>query len=437
MSDPVSLASLFDDAEQAALRGDFAAAARLLGEAARVQEATLGPHHLDLANTLNNLAVAHERSGQLEAAEREYRRAYAIAARTLPADDPLVATSAQNLREFCEANGRTVEAPALSLADADVGNAMTVRIVGPLPPIQADVPTVPIEPLAITFAEAGAMPAAPPPREAVAPSPAASIATPTPVAQPARPAPESKPVPSKTVATARPVPPTKSVAPAKPTPTPAPVVAPSRLAAPATAPAVSSRGLSIPVVVALGAVAGLVIWLLVGRGPSAPPVEPDTAAPVPPPAGATPPPAPADVPVPRPATPPPAAAQPAPSPGPATSASTATPTASSADGSITIGQARLCASLSPTYRCEAVSGTARPGRLVFYTRLVATRDTSVVHRWYRGDTLRQSVRLDIPARRQGFRTFSRSTVWGGDGDWRVELRTRDGQLLHTERFTVR
>ena len=105
-TNPVSLASLFDAAEQAALGGDFAAAARLLGEAARAQEAALGPDHLDLANTLNNLAVAHERSGQLDAAEREYRRAHAIAARTRPADDPLVATSAQNLREFCEANGR-------------------------------------------------------------------------------------------------------------------------------------------------------------------------------------------------------------------------------------------------------------------------------------------------------------------------------------------
>ena len=73
---------------------------------------------------------------------------------------------------------------------------------------------------------------------------------------------------------------------------------------------------------------------------------------------------------------------------------------------------------------------------MFYTRLVASQPTSVVHRWYRGDELRQAVRLDVPARSQGFRTFSRSTVYAS-GDWRVELRTRDGQLLHTERFTVR
>ena len=159
MSDPVSLASLFDAAEQAAMRGDFAAAARLLGEAARAQEAALGPDHLDLANTLNNLAVAHERSGQLDAAEREYRRAHAIAARTRPADDPLVTTSAQNLREFCEANGRPVDVPpsALTLADdtsisGRSGHAARHR----RPQGHADPPTVPIAPLAITFCRTGA-----------------------------------------------------------------------------------------------------------------------------------------------------------------------------------------------------------------------------------------------------------------------------------------
>ena len=147
MSDPVSLASLFDAAEQAAMSGDFAAAARLLGEAARAQEAALGPDHLDLANTLNNLAVAHERCGQLDAAEREYRRAHAIAARTRPADDPLVTTSAQNLREFCEANGRPVDVPpsAMTLAD-DIPDPRGRSGHAPVfarPPAHADAPTGP------------------------------------------------------------------------------------------------------------------------------------------------------------------------------------------------------------------------------------------------------------------------------------------------------
>ncbi len=384
MSDPVSLASLFDAAEQAALGGDFAAASRLLGEAARAQEAALGPDHLDLANTLNNLAVAHERCGQLDDAEREYRRAHAIAARTLPADDPLVTTSAQNLREFCEANGRLVDEPPPALSLADVGDAPTVVS---LPAhVQADVPAAPIEPLALRFAT----------------GPAAAAATPLPVAPP--PASPRSPVP--------------------PAPAPAPVraPAPARASAPAAAAATPAapRRLSIPVLVALGAVAVLVIWLLVGRGPAAPPAEPQAAAPDAAPAPAAR--APAS------ATPPAAAARPSPA------ASGAAPIA---DGSLTIGDAQLCTALSPSYRCDAAGSTVRGGRLVFYTRLIATRDTSVVHRWYRGNDLRQAVRLDVPARRQGFRTFSRATVSPSEGEWRVELRSRDGQLLHVERFTVR
>ena len=66
MQEPVSLTALFDAAEQAAMNGDYALAARWLADAAREQEAALGPDHRDLANTLNNLAVAHERSGDLD-----------------------------------------------------------------------------------------------------------------------------------------------------------------------------------------------------------------------------------------------------------------------------------------------------------------------------------------------------------------------------------
>ena len=409
MSDPVSLASLFDAAEQAAMRGDFAAAARLLGEAARAQEAALGPNHLDLANTLNNLAVAHERSGQLDAAEREYRRAHAIAARTRPADDPLVTTSAQNLREFCEANGRPVDVPpsALTLAD-DVPEPVTTKT-AKRPP-QTDVPTVPIEPLPLTLA-------ADPPRPDVAPRAAA-------------PQPDPAPPPKPTPSVAAPAP---AKAASVPTTSPAPAPARSAASTAPSAPAEPRRRVSIPVLVALGAVAALVLWLLVGRRPAAPPAETTAAA--------------SDTPAGAPSTAPPAAAPSAPRaersaaaaaparPAP-TAAAPAPASAVSADG-VTIGDAQLCTSLSASYRCDAAGSTVRPGRVVFYTRLIAARDTSVVHRWYRGDELRQSIRLGVPARRQGFRTFSRNTVYATPGEWRVELRTRDGRILHTERFTVR
>jgi Protein of unknown function (DUF2914)/Tetratricopeptide repeat len=393
MSDPVGLAPLFDAAEQAAQSGDFAAAARLLGEAARAQEAALGPDHLDLANTLNNLAVAHERCGQLDAAEREYRRAHAIAARMRPADDPLVTTSAQNLREFCEANGRPVDVPpsALTLAQdiPDPVGADPITVAIPRPRAGADAATVRIERLPIGLAtEPGATEPAP--------------------AKPRRepPPPVAAPLPSA-AAQAKPV--------QAPTPRPAPAARTATTAPASSPPVAPRRRVSIPVLVALGAIVALVIWLLAGRDPGAPPGDTTAAA--------------SDT---APGAPAPAAA---PAPAPTTEPRPAPPSASA--GGVTLGDVQLCSSLSPSYRCDAAGSTVRPGRLVFYTRLVADRDTSVVHRWYRGNELRQSIRLDVPARRQGFRTFSRATVSASEGEWRVELRTRDGQILHTERFTVR
>ena len=77
-----------------------------------------------------------------------------------------------------------------------------------------------------------------------------------------------------------------------------------------------------------------------------------------------------------------------------------------------------------------------PGPIVLYTRARSLRDAAVVHRWYRGDTLRQSVKLTIRANpTAGYRTYSRQTV--DSGDWRVEVRSEDGDLLHERRFAVR
>ena len=60
------------------------------------------------------------------------------------------------------------------------------------------------------------------------------------------------------------------------------------------------------------------------------------------------------------------------------------------------------------------------------------------HRWYRGDRLRQVVDLKIGANAtDGYRTYSRQTVDKQAADWKVELRSKDGVLLHEERFVVR
>ena len=74
--------------------------------------------------------------------------------------------------------------------------------------------------------------------------------------------------------------------------------------------------------------------------------------------------------------------------------------------------------------------------MIFYTRVRSPRNTSVVHRWYHGSTLRQSVMLRIQANAtEGYRTYSRQTV--DKGDWRLEVRSADGNLLHEQRFAVR
>ena len=52
--------SIIESAEQAAAAGNYASAEHFLREAAALQEQTLGRHHPDLANTLNNLGVVCE-----------------------------------------------------------------------------------------------------------------------------------------------------------------------------------------------------------------------------------------------------------------------------------------------------------------------------------------------------------------------------------------
>ena len=383
MPDPVSLPTLFSGAEQAALRGDYAEAARLLGDAARLQETTLGTDAVELANTLNNLAVAHERSGDLDAAEREYRRAHEIAAASRPADDPLVTTSAQNLREFCEANGRPLDPPARA----------PVAAVTPAPaaPLEADVPT------------------------AIVPRPEIpAVAVPAPAAS-------TRTEPSPTTASP---------------PAAGPIMPMPRPPAPLPKPVTGFR-LPMPALIALGVLALLAIWFFAGRrnGDAA---QPEAAAPESVPASppaASPPATPAPVPAPV-AAPPPPPARSAASPAPGRETAPARP-GTTADVPVTVADARLCTALSASYECTTAGDTVAPGRLTYLTRLIVPQDTRVVHRWYRGDELRQAVRLDVPPRRQGFRTFSRGTVYVTPGEWHVELRTLDGHVLHTVTFHVR
>ena len=112
MSELQNARRLLEMAEHAAIDGDFSSADELLRDAARIQQAELGPLHPDLANTLNNLAIVAERTGRPGDAETLYRRATAIASASLPADHPMVAESRQNLEDFCRERGLPITAAA-------------------------------------------------------------------------------------------------------------------------------------------------------------------------------------------------------------------------------------------------------------------------------------------------------------------------------------
>src|SRR5215831_8249520 len=135
MPEPRNTEEILAEAERAASTGDFLAAETLLRDAALRQEAELGPVHPDLANTVNNLAVAAEKSGRLEDAETFYRRAVAIASASLKPDDPKLAASRQNLEDFCRAHGRPIERRQRIEPPADAPKVPPTASPPPLPPV--------------------------------------------------------------------------------------------------------------------------------------------------------------------------------------------------------------------------------------------------------------------------------------------------------------
>jgi len=124
----------------------------------------------------------------------------------------------------------------------------------------------------------------------------------------------------------------------------------------------------------------------------------------------------------------------APGPRTGTAASTA---------AVTVLTASMCSAFqnrgAPDWQCTPAKGSAQPGTFTFYTRVRTATDTTIEHRWYRGDRLHQSVKLAVRANQgTGYRTFSRATISPDRaGDWRVELRAADGTLLKEEHLAVR
>ena len=137
--------SILQAAELAAEAGNYTAAETLLREAARQQEASLGPRHPDLANTLNNLGIVCELTDKPDEAEQYFRRAVSIARTSLAPDHPFVATSQKNLRDFCEARGRKVDIPAAPTFPKPTLEATAPTLPTPAPEVSATIDPEPEE----------------------------------------------------------------------------------------------------------------------------------------------------------------------------------------------------------------------------------------------------------------------------------------------------
>ncbi len=341
--------SSIDAAEKAAAVGDYASAEGLLRDAARQQEADLGPLHPDLANTLNNLGIICEFINKPTDAERCYRQAYAIAAAVLEPDHPFAVTSKKNLTDFCQAHGLPVDSPAPRPAE-------------PAPPTAA-----PVEQRS-QVVDSVQSPVAPPPTE-------------------------SRSVPLEAL----------------------PTLFSSRI------PVLSLCGLIVIMLI------GISPWLRSNAQPDSLPVgstaPPENRTPAPDSTEPVSPKAPAAI-----------------SRGPASDVRAAATTESVT--APTLVSATVCKNLSrgdDVWRCDPPGSPADAGSLFFYTRLKSSTDTKVQHRWYRGDLLYRSVDVRVRVnQKNGYRAYSRYTIDSKDaGNWRVELRSRDGILLHEERFVVR
>jgi hypothetical protein len=120
---------------------------------------------------------------------------------------------------------------------------------------------------------------------------------------------------------------------------------------------------------------------------------------------------------------------------------TSKPPSARVSGAVSLATAQLCRTFSTsgsTWRCDPAGDAVAIGRpIVMYTRVRSPRDATVVHRWYRGNELQQAVKLTTRANAsEGYRTYSRQTV-DAVGNWRVEVMSAAGDLLHEQRFTVR
>lgn len=211
----------------------------------------------------------------------------------------------------------------------------------------------------------------------------------------------------------------------------------SRKASEPPSPVVASGGLPSPVAIGiLVAIALVVTFIATPLFRSNDAAESPAASPEPAPP-ASPAPAPVDNKV-KPTTP---AQKPAAAVAPSPARRAENGSGRAAPAAPVLVEARLCRDLATDddWECASPRSPVGAGPLFFYTRLKSPTDTTVQHRWYRGNQVGQVVELRVRANTDtGYRTYSRNTINDLDqADWRVELTTSDGTLLKEIRFTVR
>lgn len=91
-------------------RRAFAEGSELLMRAIAIRERALGPSNLEVARSLNNLAVMRQEQHQYAAAQRLYERALSITAAALPSEHPEVARGMVNLGNLYAMRGLLVGA---------------------------------------------------------------------------------------------------------------------------------------------------------------------------------------------------------------------------------------------------------------------------------------------------------------------------------------
>src|SRR5215471_9470174 len=119
-NDRLNAAVLNGMATVALIQGDVSGALKKLEKSLRIREAALGPEHLDVSETLNNLGAAQWRSHQYAKAESTLRRALAIVETGLGPDHPDVAVTLINLGVLYKTEERYSEAEALLRRALDI-----------------------------------------------------------------------------------------------------------------------------------------------------------------------------------------------------------------------------------------------------------------------------------------------------------------------------